>query len=399
MLISAEFNGLIRMKIIENSQDLLKFCETLNKEPFIAVDLEFLREKTYYAKLCLIQVASQNDAAIIDPLAPGLKLEAFYAVLHNPEIVKVFHSGRQDIEIIYNMGGFIPEPIFDTQIAAQVCGFGESVSYENLVKNILGIELDKSCRLSNWSLRPLDAGQLEYALSDVTHLVHLYENLRAVLAENGRLHWMDEEADILKNPETYVVHPQDAWQKIKHRSHNGKFLTVLRELAAWRERRAQRKDTPRQSIIKDDCLLNIAAFCPSCQEELEQIRNIRKDITGGKLAGEILEVIRKALKISPSEYIKPEREKMLPPGAASLYELLKLLLKIKAQEEGVAAKMIASDDDIKRLACFSDRNNPVLKGWRKEIFGEDALALRNGCLTISYNNQKHCTEITKKAGD
>lgn len=191
-------------------------------------------------------------------------------MLHNPEVVKVFHSGRQDIEIIYHQAGFIPEPLFDTQTAAQVFGFGEAISYENLVKTILGIQLDKSCRLSDWSLRPLDAKQLEYALSDVTHLVPVYEHLRGKLAESGREHWLDEEFAALADPETYIVHPEDVWQKIKHRSHNGRLLTVLRELAAWRERRAQSKDTPRQSIIRDDCLLNIAAACPDCREDLEK---------------------------------------------------------------------------------------------------------------------------------
>lgn len=387
------------MKIIDNTADLINFCQEISREEFITVDLEFLREKTYYAKLCLIQVGTLNDAAIIDPLAKGLELEAFYAVLHNPEIVKVFHSGRQDIEIIYNMAGFIPEPLFDTQIAAQVCGFGESISYENLVKNILNIELDKSCRLSNWSLRPLDNNQLEYALSDVTHLVHIYEFLRDKLKESGRLHWLDEEIEILKNPDTYVVNPLEAWQRIKHRSHNPRFLTILRELAAWREKRAQRKDIPRQSVIKDDCLLNLAALCPTSREELEQIRNMRSDIAAGKLAVEITEVISKAKEIPSSQFVKIERERSLSIGASALYELLKLLLKIRSQEKGVVAKLIAADDDLKRFASFSDKGNPVLKGWRREIFGNDALELRNGALSISYNPENHSIDIIKKAED
>ena len=387
------------MKLIENTSELISFCQELNRKPFIAVDLEFLREKSYYAKLCLIQVAAPDTAAIIDPLAPGIELEAFFAVLHNPEVVKVFHSGRQDIEIIYHQAGFIPEPLFDTQTAAQVFGFGEAISYENLVKTILGIQLDKSCRLSDWSLRPLDAKQLEYALSDVTHLVPVYEHLRGKLAESGREHWLDEEFAALADPETYIVHPEDVWQKIKHRSHNGRLLTVLRELAAWRERRAQSKDTPRQSIIRDDCLLNIASACPDCREDLEKIRNIRKDVVTGKLGEEILEVIQKAVKIPPSAYVKPEHEKMLPVGAAALYELLRLLLKIRSQEQGVIPRLIASDDDLKRLAVFSDRKNPVLRGWRFEIFGRDAVALREGKLSISYDAERHRIEIGEKAGN
>lgn len=245
----------------------------------------------------------------------------------------------------------------------------------------------------------MDAKQLEYALSDVTHLVPVYEHLRGKLAESGRGHWLDEEFAALADPETYIVHPEDVWQKIKHRSHNGRLLTVLRELAAWRERRAQSKDTPRQSIIRDDCLLNIAAACPDCREDLEKIRNIRKDVVTGKLGEEILEVIQKAVKIPPSAYVKPEHEKMLPVGAAALYELLRLLLKIRSQEQGVIPRLIASDDDLKRLAVFSDRKNPVLRGWRFEIFGRDAVALREGKLSISYDTEHHRIKIGEKAGN
>ena len=387
------------MRLIDTNQALTEFCQELINESFIAVDLEFLREKTYYAKLCLIQVASPNHAAIIDPLAENIDLSAFFALMKNPNITKVFHSGRQDIEIIYNQSGFIPEPLFDTQIAAQVCGFGEAVSYENLVKSVLGIQLDKSSRLSDWSLRPLDTKQLEYALSDVTHLVNIYTFLQNKLAETGRLHWLDEEIAILKSPDTYIVRPEDAWQKIRHRSHNSKVLTILRELAAWRERRAQSKNTPRQSIIKDDCLINIAAACPTSKEELEKIRNIRKDVASGKLGDEILEIINIALQIPSSAYIKPEHDKPLPNGANALYELLRMLLKIRAQEQGVVAKLIASDEDLKNFAVSANENNPILKGWRLEIFGTDALALHKGELSITYNPSKHNIELIKKAGD
>lgn len=297
------------MKLIENTSELISFCQELNRKPFIAVDLEFLREKSYYAKLCLIQVAAPDTAAIIDPLAPGIELEAFFAVLHNPEVVKVFHSGRQDIEIIYHQAGFIPEPLFDTQTAAQVFGFGEAISYENLVKTILGIQLDKSCRLSDWSLRPLDAKQLEYALSDVTHLVPVYEHLRGKLAESGRGHWLDEEFAALADPETYIVHPEDVWQKIKHRSHNGRLLTVLRELAAWRERRAQSKDTPRQSIIRDDCLLNIAAACPDCREDLEKSATSAKMSLPANWAKKFWKSFKKPLKFRLRPMSNPSTKK------------------------------------------------------------------------------------------
>lgn len=387
----------LSMKVIDSTAALTKFCRSLQNREFITIDLEFLREKTYYAKLCLIQVGAADDAAVIDPLAEGLDLSPFVELLKNPGITKVFHSGRQDIEILYMLTGFIPEPLFDTQIAAMVCGYGDSVSYETLVKKICDVELDKSSRLSNWSIRPLDKSQLCYALSDVTHLVNVYQALREQLKQNGRIHWLDEEAEILKNPETYTVNPQDAWQKIKHRSHNPKMLTVLKELAAWRESRAQRKDTPRQNVIKDDLLLNIAALCPTSIEELEQIRNMRKEVATGKLGNEIIEVLNAARQIPASQYVKLPKERPLPQGAAGLHELLKLLLKLTSQESGVVAKLIASDDDLKRFATFKDRNNPILKGWRKELFGNRAIELRNGKLSIRYDNIKHCVSITPVA--
>ena len=387
----------LSMKVIDSTAALTEFCRSLQNREFIAIDLEFLREKTYYAKLCLIQVGAADDAAVIDPLAEGLDLSPFVELLKNPGITKVFHSGRQDIEILYMLTGFIPEPLFDTQIAAMVCGYGDSVSYETLVKKICDVELDKSSRLSNWSIRPLDKSQLCYALSDVTHLVNVYQALREQLKLNGRIHWLDEEAEILKNPETYTVNPQDAWQKIKHRSHNPKMLTVLKELAAWRESRAQRKDTPRQNVIKDDLLLNIAALCPTSIEELEQIRNMRKEVATGKLGNEIIEVLNAARQIPASQYVKLPKERPLPQGAAGLHELLKLLLKLTSQESGVVAKLIASDDDLKRFATFKDRNNPILKGWRKELFGNRAIELRNGKLSIRYDNIKHCVSITPVA--
>lgn len=385
------------MKIISKTQELAKFSYELNQQKFITIDLEFLREKTYYAQLCLIQVATIDNAAIIDPLAANLDMKSFFEVLQNPDVVKVFHSGRQDIEILYNMSGFIPAPLFDTQIAAMVCGFGESVSYETLVNKITNIALDKTCRLSNWCKRPLNENQLEYALSDVTHLVHIYQYLKNDLEKNHRLQWLDEEIEILKNPETYIVHSQDAWQKIKHRSHNSHFLTVLRELAAWREDRAKKKDIPRQSVIKDDCLLNLAAICPKNYEELEEIRNIRKDILSGKLATEILEVIATAKNIPNSEYVKLEKERNLSISASSLYELLKLLLKIKSQEKGVVAKLIANDDDLKNFSIFNDHHSPILKGWRREIFGVDALALREGRLNMGYDPEKKEIDIKTTA--
>ena len=381
------------MRIINNNNELANLCQELSLEDFFTIDLEFLREKTYYAKLCLIQVANSNTSAIIDPLSEELDLNIFFELLKNQSQTKVFHSGRQDIEILYQLSGFIPTPLFDTQIAAMVCGFGEAVSYETLVNKICGISLDKSSRLSDWSCRPLSNSQLEYALSDATHLVNIYKFLKQHLKQTGREHWIDEENSTLSSPQTYQNNPYDMWQKLKHRSHNTRYLTILRELCAWRELRAQNKNTPRQSLIKDDCLLNIAAVCPETIEDFDKIRNIHKDVAKGKLGKEILDVIQSCQNITPDQYVKLHKETKTTSSSMALYELLKLLLKITSQNSGVVAKLIATDDDLKNFSSYQDKNNPILKGWRKELFGHQALALRDGLLRIGYNKNKHCIDI------
>lgn len=376
------------MKLIENTKELKKFCKEMEKQPFVTVDFEFLREKTYYAKLCLIQVGTVGDAAIIDPLAEEIDLSLFWELMQNKKVLKVFHSGRQDIEIVHNITGKIPTPIFDTQVAAMVCGFGEAASYESLVKKILRKNIDKAYRLSNWGKRPLDEKQLEYAISDVTHLVKIYQYLRELLAKSGRENWVDEEMDVLTSPKTYEAHPYEAWHRIKHRSHNAKFLTMLKELAAWRDKRAADKNTIRQSIIKDEALLNIAAIAPDNLEQLEQIRTMRKDIVNGKLAVEILDVVKEAKKIKPEDYVKIEKEETNPKFSPALFELLKMLLRIISTEEGVVAKLIATDDDLREFASFEDEDNQMLKGWRMEIFGKDAIELRDGKISLSYDVKK-----------
>ena len=374
------------MKVITETADLQTGCESWSRYDFITVDLEFLREHTYYSKLCLIQIGSPGECAIIDPLAENLSLAPFFELMQNPKVTKVFHSGRQDIEIIYNLSGKIPIPVFDTQIAGMVTGYGESASYDSLVKSILNISLDKSSRLSDWSLRPLNETQLEYALADVTHLVHIYEHLRQKLKDLKREHWADEEIAVLTSPETYEVKPENAWMRIRHRSHSARYLTLLRELAAWRERRSQIKNTPRQSYIKDEMLLTIASMCPHSQEELARIHNLRKDIAGGRLGKEIIEVIKKFETIPENKYVTPPPYKTPAGSNSALLELLKLLLKIISQQEGVVARLIASDEDLKNFSTFeNDDDNPILKGWRREIFGQKATELRNGKLSLRYN--------------
>ncbi len=387
------------MNLITTNEALQTFCQALKKHPFITVDLEFLREHTYYAKLCLIQIGSLDECAIIDPLSENLNLDVFFEILQDQNITKVFHSGRQDIEILYLLSGKIPTPVFDSQVAAMVLGFGESISYENLVRHILHIELDKSSRLTDWSRRPLSDAQLQYALSDVTHLVPIYQELCSRLKESKRQSWVKEEMKILCSPHTYDINPDEIWMRIRHRSHNPRFLTLLRELAAWRERRSQTKNTPRQSYIKDDMLLQITSVCPQTPEQLSAIRSLRKDISGGKLGAEILEVIKHFMEIPETDYVIPPKEKPLPGKKTALLELLKLLLRIKSNQEGVVARLIADDDDLLKFTNNQDKGLTFLKGWRYEIFGQDALALRNGEILISYNPTKHCIEFERKTQD
>lgn len=377
------------MQLIENTADLEKLCQDLSSEKFICVDLEFLREHTYFAKLCLIQVASLNIEAIIDPLADGINLQSFFELMQNQSVIKVFHSGRQDIEIIYNLSGKTPSPLFDTQIAAQAAGFGESVGYETLVNHLLHINLDKSSRLSDWSRRPLSDSQLQYAISDVTHLVHIYQKLTDYLIGCNRLFWIDEEIAALQNPALYRIVPEEMWQKMRHRSHSPLFLTVLRELAAWRELRAIRKDVPRHSFIKDDVLLNICAARPSSKEDLAGIRGMKADLAMGRIGDEIIEVMQKVKLLSKEQYVVPPKTKDLPNSETSLAELLKLLLKIVAQEEKIIPKMIASEDDLKNFCHQAEGDIPFLRGWRHDIFGRRAQKLKAGKTAITYDAKKH----------
>lgn len=373
------------MQLIENTKDLDILCQELKTKEFVCVDLEFLREHTYFAKLCLIQIASFEMEAIIDPLADGIDLKSFFDLMQNQSVTKVFHSGRQDIEIIYNLSGKIPTPLFDTQIAAQAAGFGESVGYETLVSHLLHINLDKSSRLSDWSKRPLSESQLNYAISDVTHLVRIYTKLKDFLLQENRMDWIREDLENLCDIKLYQVVPEDMWQKIRHRSHSALFLTTLRELAAWRELRAMRKDVPRHSFIKDDVLLNICALRPTSKEDLATVRGMRSDLASGKIGDEIIEVLQKVKSLKKDNYVVPPKIKDIPGTETALIELLKLLLKIVAQEERIVPKMLASEDDLKNFCCRSNVELPFMQGWRYDIFGNRAEKLRQGSISITYD--------------
>lgn len=379
------------MLVIKDTQTLEKFCKKLEKESFIAVDTEFVREKTYYPKLCLIQVAYSSDAAIIDPLAENIDLRPFFDVLNNKNILKVFHSGRQDIEIFYLLTGKIPYPVFDTQIAASVCGFRQCVAYDELVYEITKIEIDKSSRLTDWSLRPLDTKQLEYALRDVTFLIPCYEYLTGYLKEHKREQWIEEETADLLSENCYVTNPEDAWEHIKYSGHNPHFLMALKALAAWREKRAMKYNVPKRSILKDDILLAIASTNPKTIDDLKRVRGMRADVANGKLGVEITEILNETRSkpvLKELKKISSDKKIHLSKNIIALTEVLKLLLKVKCEQAGVVQSFVADEQDIKDIACGHDEKNRALEGWRFEIFGRDAIAFRKGLASLSYDTSK-----------
>ncbi|MBR1756511.1 MAG: ribonuclease D [Alphaproteobacteria bacterium] len=384
------------MNLINTDEQLTDFCKILEQQTFITVDSEFIREHSYYPKLCLLQIGYDGDAAIIDPLA-NLDLSPFFEILQNPNIIKVFHSGRQDIEIFYNLTGKVPQNVFDTQIAAMVCGFTENISYGNLVHAITHTELDKSCRLTDWSKRPLEEDQLEYALGDVTYLVDCYKYLRQYMEENNRLEWIKEEIADLCDEKHYNVNPAECWKRLRHSSHSQQYLSALKYLAEWRECRAQKFNTPRSSVLKDEVLLNIASAHPKTVEELRCVRNLRPDIAKGKMGEEILLALKQAGEHPLSAEIcrldRKEAQNGIPNHEQSLMEILRLLLKIKSQEADVCSRLIASDEDLRYIIVNLPEKTPSMQGWRYEIFGQYAELLKKGKLAITYNQKKKSIDI------
>lgn len=376
--------------IISDNMKLEEFCAPLHKADFITVDTEFLREKTYYPKLCLIQISGPDGmAAAIDPLAQDIALDPVFDLLFDESLLKVFHSARQDLEIFYNLTGKIVRPVFDTQIAAMVCGYGDQVGYEALIRNIIGAQIDKSSQFTNWSNRPLSEKQLDYALADVTHLCGAYRHLREKLAENGRTEWVFEEEEILSDPATYANPPERAWERIKVKSPKPRTLAVLKELAAWREEEAQKRDIPKGWILRDDTLADMAAQAPKDVSALKKIRGISADMAAGSRGKRLLELIGKALQSPPGSWPVPKKKKPLPPDSTACLDALKMLLKINAGQNGVAPRLLASQKDLEDLVQKEKTlDSPLLKGWRYEIFGRDALALQNGDLAIGIKHGK-----------
>ena len=375
------------MRVIETNEALAAFLAELASSPYLALDTEFLRDQTYYPKLCLIQVAAPGLEAIIDPLAPGIDLAPFYDLIARPDIVKVLHASRQDIEIFYLQGGVLPNPLFDSQIAAMVCGFGDAASYETLARKIAKVEIDKSARFTDWSHRPLSKRQLEYALADVTHLRVIYEWLKARLEKTGRSVWVAEEVAALQDPALYKLEPESAWKRLKPRTSNKKFLAVLASLAAWREREAQVRDIPRGRVLKDEALTEIAAHPPESGEALERIRAVPKGFANSKLGKGLMEAIAVGQTAEPPEGAATEnRERRRREPSPAVVDLLKTLLRLRAEKAGVAPRLIANADDIERLAANEDDGVAALSGWRNEVFGKDAVAMRKGDLAIALEN-------------
>lgn len=375
------------MTPITTNDALVAFCERLAKAPFIAVDTEFMRETTYWPKLCLIQAASTTDAGNIDPLAEGLDLTPFLDLLRNPDILKVFHAARQDVEIFVRLGA-MPRPMFDTQVAAMAAGFGDQVSYESLVRQMLRQEVDKGSRFTDWARRPLSDAQLTYALGDVTHLAALYPKLRDRLDRDGRLDWVMAEMQGLTDPAVYDTNPENAWKRLKPKKYSAKYLAAFKATAVWRERAAQERDQPRGRILKDEAIDEIATQAPTDPDAFNRLRSVSKGFGASRLGQELSEELKRVLTDPEAHAPKLERPAHGQPAPPSVVELLKVLLKAKSDNAGVATKLIANVSDLEKIAL--DDNAPVeaLSGWRRQLFGEDALKLKRGEIALVLNGAR-----------
>ncbi|MEL6572906.1 MAG: ribonuclease D [Pseudomonadota bacterium] len=382
------------MRTLTSTDDLAAFCHEAAKRPYVTVDTEFLRERTYYSKLCLVQLAYQDeagaDAVLVDPLERDLSLAPLYDLFRDEGVVKVFHAARQDLEIFFVDEAVIPSPLFDTQVAAMVCGFGEQVGYETLVRKIAKSDLDKSSRFTDWSRRPLTDAQKKYAIADVTHLRDIYEHLAAELDKSGRHKWVKEELAVLQAPETYQTEPDDAWLRVKTRTTSGRFLAIVRELAKFREGYAQGRNVPRSRVFKDDALVELASTKPQSEHDLGRSRLLLREARKGDIASGILEAVKTGLAVPQDELPRPDRGRTKLQVNPALADLLRVLLKAKSEDAGVAQKLIATAADLDALAA-GQRDIVALKGWRKEVFGKDALDLCEGKVGLRVDGQKVVT--------
>jgi ribonuclease D len=369
------------MKLITTTADLAAACARLATHPFVTIDTEFLRDSTYYPKLCLLQMASPDEGLLVDPLADGLDLAPFFALMADEQVVKVFHAARQDLEIVWNLGRMLPKPLFDTQIAAMVCGYGDSVGYEQLANDLAKARIDKSSRFTDWSRRPLSDAQLSYALSDVTHLRDIYLALKTDLETTGRMSWLDEEMLVLNHPGTYETKPEDAWLRLRGRVRKPREVALLMELAGWRETEAQTKDVPRGRVLKDDALMDIVQRAPRDAEGLADLRSLPRGFERSRAGQDVLAAVERALLIDHKTLPRMERDHARG-GNGAVLDLMKVLLKAISDAERVAPKIIATVDDLEAIANDDEADVPALKGWRRTLFGEKALALKAGQLAL-----------------
>ncbi|MEN0115926.1 MAG: ribonuclease D [Agrobacterium cavarae] len=375
--------------MIETTAALADACKELAKSEFVTIDTEFLRETTFWPQLCLVQMASPTLEVLVDPMAKGIDLTPLFELMAAANVVKVFHAARQDIEIIHHLGGLIPHPIFDTQVAAMVCGFGDSISYDQLVQKTKNVQIDKSSRFTDWSHRPLSEKQLDYALADVTHLRDVYLALKAQLEREGRSSWLKEEMDILEARETYDMHPDDAWLRLKSRLRKPTELAILKFVAAWREREARSRNVPRSRVLKDDAIFEIAQQQPKDAEALSRLRTIPKGWERSTSGAAIIETVNAALALPKADMPQAPRHSHSPEGSGAAVELLKVLLKLTADKHGVAAKVIANSDDLDKIASEGEKAEvQALSGWRRELFGEPALKLIRGEVALRFAGKK-----------
>lgn len=375
------------MSLITTTAELDALCRRLRSAEYVAVDTEFMRERSYWPRLCLVQLAGPDEALAVDPLAEGIELAPLLALMRDTTVTKVFHAARQDVEIFVNLDGSVPTPLFDTQVAAMVCGFGDSVGYEKLAARLAGARINKASQFTDWARRPLSSTQLGYALADVIHLRPIYEKLKAELERSGRAGWLDEEMQTLTDPATYVVAPDEAWRRLKIRGRGARYLGVLKSLAAWRERRAQARDQPRGHVLRDEAVQEIAATLPRSATELARLRAMPRGMAQGRNADEILEAIAAGLDMPEAEL--PQMPPQEPPvrGLGPLTDMLKVLLKMKCEEHEVAQKLIASSADLERIAAEDEPDVPALRGWRRQLFGEAALELKAGRVALAVSGK------------
>jgi ribonuclease D len=370
------------MELIATSEGLARACERLSKHRVITVDTEFLRETTYYPLLCVIQMASADEAVVVDALADGIDLAPFFALMSNEQVLKVFHAARQDIEIVWHRAKILPHPIFDTQVAAMVLGYGDSIAYDALVEKVMGHRPDKTHRFTDWSRRPLTKEQIVYAEADVTHLRDVFKSVDADLKKRGRNDWVSEEMEVLTSPKTYDNEPSRAWERLKSRVRKPKELAVLMEVAAWREREAQSRDVPRSRVLKDDAIGDIATHAPNSLEKLGHLRSIPKGFERSKWGSDIVAAVERGLARDPQSLPKLDKPRGNASGSATV-ELLKVLLRMTAEKHHVAAKVIATIDDLEQISMSDNAEVPAMHGWRRELFGEAALALKHGQLALA----------------